>query len=396
MARSAGNRYVVFGAGGVATAAACDLGLWGEAAEIMLADAELGRAKEAAARATRMLKAKKLKVAPLAVDLEKKADLAKALKGAQGVLSTLPPAFNLGLAQAAVQAKAHYADTGAPLAVARAIQKLAPAARKAGVSLLSDCGLSPGLSSSLAMLGMTTLDFSREVKVYAGAIPQRPIGPLDYATIYPVADLLELYLRPATILRRGRVEELEALTEREDLDFAGVGTLEACLTGGSSSSCPQSFQGRLVVFEEKTVRYPGHFEKVAAMRDMGFMNEEPVTINGSRVAPRELFLTLAARAWSQVEEKDLVVLRVLVRGKKHGRPTEAGYDLVDRFDPETGFSAVERTTAFPAAAALALQARGKVKPGAEPVELCLPHRDFIAEVKRRGLRIAEAIRASAV
>lgn len=386
------HRYSILGAGPVGITAAYDLAAFGDASEVLLVDADGARAKEAAAQVSKLLKGHKAKVKAASADFSKKADLAKAVKGSAGVLSTLTAQLAPAAAQAALQAKAHYCDPGSGLEATHAILKLSPAARKAGVSLLPDCGLAPGLSSSLAMVAMMTLDFCREVRVYAGALPQRPSGPLEYATVYPVASLLSLYLEPGLSLRRGRIETPAAMTEREELEVAGVGKLEAAVTGGCATTCPYSFQNRLIAFEHKTLRYPGHFDKMAAMQAMGFLSDKAIQVNGGKIAPREMFLTLAEKAWGQQEEKDIVILRVAARGKKHGRPTEASYELVDRFDPATKLSAVERTAAFPASAALALQVRGKVKPGAEPPEAALPHRDFVAEVRRRGLKILESVR----
>lgn len=388
-------KYAVLGAGGTGVAAACDLAAHGDAAEILLADGDAAKAKEAAARAAKLSKGRKAKFKSAALELDKKGGLAKALKGADAVLSTLGPRHNLAAAQAAVAAKAHYDDTGSGLETAQAILKLRAPALKAGVSVVPDCGLAPGLSSCLVVAAIATLDFSRDARVFAGCLPQRPAGQFDYAAVCPLDSLLSLYLEPAVALRRGRIDSLAPMSDREELDIPSVGKLEACLTGGTGSTCPYSFQNRLVNFEQKTLRYPGHFDKMSAMLAMGFLSDKPVAIDGGRVAPRELFLALAEKARGRREEPDLVVLRVSVRGKKHGRATEAVYDVVDRLDPATGFSAAERATAFPASAALALQARGKVKPGAEPPEAALPHRDFVAEVRRRGLKISESLRALA-
>ncbi|MCX5789566.1 MAG: saccharopine dehydrogenase NADP-binding domain-containing protein, partial [Elusimicrobia bacterium] len=372
-----------------------DLACFGDAAEILLADPDGALAKEAAARVTKLAKASKAKIKAGTVNPERKADLAKALKGRQAVLSALPPAAGLAVAQAALQAKAHYCDCGSNFETARAILKLAPAAQKARVSLIPDCGLAPGLSSGLAMSAMARLDFVKEVRVYVGALPQQPCGPMGHATMYPVETLLALYLEPAVVLRRGKIANLPSLTESELIDIPGVGKLEACLTGGGKSTCPYSFEKRLACYEHKTLRYPGHFEKMAALRAMGFLGDTPLVFDGTRATPRELFVALAEKSWGRTQEKDLVVVRVSALGKNHGRATEIDYDLVDRFDNATGFSALERVTGIGASAASALQAASKMRPGAEPPELALPYGEYVPQLKRRGLRIAESQRALA-
>ncbi|MBI5201319.1 MAG: saccharopine dehydrogenase NADP-binding domain-containing protein [Elusimicrobia bacterium] len=385
-------KYVVLGAGKTGIAAAYDLGAYGEASDILLVDSDAAAAKEAAAHVAKLLKGKKAKVKASSADFSKKADLAKAVKGADGVLSTLPGSHAGAAAQAALAAKAHYCDVGGGLEASKAVLKNANAARKAGVSMVPGCGLAPGLSSSLSMVAMMTLDFCREVRVYAGNLPHEPGAPLDYASALPVEALLARYREPGLSLHRGQIESVPAMTEREDVEISGVGKLEAAVTGDCATTCPTSFQNRLIAFEEKTLSYPGHFDRMHAMEAMGFLSDKPMQVNGAKLSPRELFLALANKAVGAREEKDVVVLRVAARGKKHGRPTEASYELVDRFDAATKISAAERAAAFPAAASLYLQVKGKVKPGAEPPEAALPHRDFVAEVRRRGLKILESVR----
>ena len=229
----------------------------------------------------------------------------------------------------------------------------------------------------------------------AGALPQNPAGPLDHASAYSVESLLPLYIESAVVLRRGKIEKLAPLTEPEEVDIPGLGRLEARLTGGTRSTCPYSFHTRLASYEHKTLRYPGHFEKMAALLAMGFLNDKPVDVDGRRVAPRELFVALAQKAWSHLDEKDLVVLRVCARGKRHGRVTEVSYTLVDRFEPSTGFSALERVTAAAASSALGLQVRGRLRAGAEPLELALPYREYVPELRKRGLKIVESQRTLA-
>jgi saccharopine dehydrogenase-like NADP-dependent oxidoreductase len=100
-----------------------------------------------------------------------------------------------------------------------------------------------------------------------------------------------------------------------------------------------------------------------------------------------MFRTLMEERLAFPEVRDLVVLRVIVRGQHHGRPRTLTYDLFDRHDQATGFTAMERTTAYPAALVAHLQARGVVKPGARPLEVSVPAGPYFDELPRHDIRV---------
>jgi saccharopine dehydrogenase-like NADP-dependent oxidoreductase len=104
------------------------------------------------------------------------------------------------------------------------------------------------------------------------------------------------------------------------------------------------------------------------------------------VVPRELAHRLLVPLIDHPEDPDLVVLRVEVCGRGGGR---VRFEMLEHEDPETRWTAMERTTALPAAAVSILQARGEVAPGAVPLERSVPARPLLAEVRHMGLVIAE-------
>ncbi|MBI4052317.1 MAG: hypothetical protein HY400_07405, partial [Elusimicrobia bacterium] len=145
--------------------------------------------------------------------------------------------------------------------------------------------------------------------------------------------------------------------------------------------------------EYKTLRYPGHFEKVKFLKDLGFFEEKPMRADGFKISPRKLFMELVGPRLAFPEDKDLVALRVCVRGTKNGQPMELVYDVLDFHDDRTGFSAMERTTGFSAAVVFRMLVQDRIKAvGALPVETAVPARPFIDEIRRRGIKIQETIR----
>jgi lysine 6-dehydrogenase len=156
---------------------------------------------------------------------------------------------------------------------------------------------------------------------------------------------------------------------------------------------PWTYANRLRTLQNKTVRWPGHYAQWKAFRDAGLLSLDPVEVGGMRVIPRQLLCSLIGpQIEAQPGDPDLVIIRIVVRGSKQGRETEATIDLFDHADPATGFSAMERTTGWHAAIMAGLVARGKVPRGAVPVELAVPGDVFVAELRQRGfsLQVREA------
>jgi len=65
--------------------------------------------------------------------------------------------------------------------------------------------------------------------------------------------------------------------------------------------------------------------------------------------------------------------------------------MLDRFDAETGFTAMERTTGWHASIVAAMIAKGEIPPGAYPVETGVPAQRFVERARRRGLSITARV-----
>lgn len=393
-----GARFVVLGAGRQGTAAAYDLVLNAQAERVLVADADSSKAREALARLRKLLagplRQRRTRLDAARLDATRRSELVRALKGADAVLSALPYPLNPGVAAAAVAARAHYCDLGGSLDAARRILKLDRAARRAGVTLIPDCGLAPGLCNTLAVAAMEKLPILREVRIYCGGLPQKPRPPLGYKIVFSLDGLLASYFGKAFALRKGAVAAVTPFAEREELDFGEpVGRLEAFTTAGGASTCPWSFAGRVQTYEYKTLRYPGHFEKVQTLKQLGLLDEKPVPVAGHPVSPRDLFRAVAAPRLAFPDDRDLVVLRVAARGQKEGKNVEIAYDLLDFYDPKTRLTAMERTTGFSLALVAEMLAQGVVRArGAVPLEKSVPGRAFLEEIRKRGIRVTETIR----
>jgi lysine 6-dehydrogenase len=394
----AGKRYAVVGAGRQGAAAAYDLATAARALEVRLLDRDEALAGEAAARVDRL--AGRSVALPGALDAGDPAAARRALEGCDAVLSAVPYFLNPALARAAVEVGASFCDLGGNTAVVEEELALDALALERGVSVVPDCGLAPGMANTLAAHLIERIHAPRAAHIRVGGLPQRPRPPLDYMLVFAIEGLTNEYTGEAIVLREGKVARVPTLEELEEVHFPPpVGRCEAFTTSGGTSTCPRTYEGRLATYDYKTVRYPGHCEKIRVLKDLGLLGQEPVEVpvrvgakETARVAPRALLHSVVAPRLSFPGEKDLVVVRVTVSGEdERGAPVEHRYELVDLFDEATGFSAMERTTAYPAAIVCAYLASGMARKGALPLEKAVPGALFVPEAVRRGLRLRETI-----
>lgn len=372
----------VLGAGMQGTAAAYDMARFGAAA-VRLFDHDGARAAAAADRINTLLG--KVAATGAALDARDGAAVTRALHGAAVTLSGLPYYLNLGAAKAAIAAGSSFGDLGGNTDVVWEELALDADARAAGVSVVPDLGLAPGMGNTLAAYAMGRVHEPRRVSVRCGGLPQVPRPPLEYKLVFSVEGLTNEYFGRAVFLRDGRRVEVDTFDELEAVTWDGLPPLEAFTTSGGTSTCPWTFEGRLESYDYKTIRYEGHFAKVKLLKDLGLLDLAPVDVLGARVVPRELFHSLARAKLAFPGDRDLVLLRVRCEGERE----TLTLSLRDDHDEATGFTAMERTTAFPASIVCLMMAAGEVPPGAHRLESAVDAARFVAALSQRGYALTE-------
>jgi lysine 6-dehydrogenase len=386
--------YAVLGAGRQGTASAYDMARWGEAKKVYLIDRELAIAEKAAQRVNHLMETDIAVGAQ--VEVTDKAALERALTGVDAFVSAVPYYYNLDITKVAVRVKACMCDLGGNTDIAREQHKFNDQARQAGISIIPDCGQVPGLGTSLTVYAMSLLDEAIDVYMWDGGIPQNPQPPFNYLLTFHVAGLTNEYAEPAIFLRNGKITQVEPMTELETVTFPdSAGTLEAFVAGGGTSTMPWTFEGKLRTLQNLTLRYPGHLNQLRAFWDLGLWDMKPIAMDQGEVVPRDVFHALyepkVTFPGDPEKSKDIVLVRVKVLGKKHGRPAQAVVELVDRFDDVTGFTAMERTTGWDAAIVAEMMAHGLTPRGAGGVETFVPAVPFMQELRRRSFHIKETV-----
>lgn len=389
-----GFRYAVLGAGRQGTAAAYDLVLRGDADSVVLADRDGDVAGAAARRVEELSRARVARGSTL--DVTDREALVGFLEDVDAFLSAVPYFLNLDIARAAIAAGAHMCDLGGNTDLVRRQLELHDEATAAGVRLVPDCGQVPGMGTTLMARAVSLLDEPRGVKMWDGGIPADPEPPWNYALTFHIAGLTNEYDGTTLYLRDGELVEV-ACFDRDEYDLVEFpepfGRLEAFATAGGTSTMPLTYHGRLEYLENSTLRYPGHAAQWKAFSDAGLLGLEPVRVGNAEVVPRDLLHALMApRLEPGPDFRDVVLVRVVASGRHEGAEAEVQLDLVDRYDDETGFTAMQRTTGWDGAIVAAMMAREQTPPGAVPRELAVDPALYVEELARRGFDYCEDIR----
>jgi lysine 6-dehydrogenase len=387
-----GFQYAVLGAGRQGTACAYDMVKFGDADSVVLADLSPEAAQAAAARVNTLLGTECAR--GMQLDVTDRRAVASLLEGVDAFLSAVPYYLNLGITGAAVQAGASMCDLGGNTELVREQLGFDAEAREANISIIPDCGQVPGMGTTLMVYAMSLMDEPEEVFMWDGGLPKEPRPPFDYLLTFNIAGLTNEYAESPVFLRDGRPTLVPTMEELEELEFPPpVGRLEAFTTGGGVSTMPWTYEGKLKTLQNKTLRYPGHFQQLRAFYDLGLWSLAPVRVGDLEVIPRDVFHTLFQPMVTFPEDEDLVVIRIRATGRREGTPAEVVLDLIDFYDQETGFTAMERTTGWDAAIVAGMMARGQTPRGAVPVELAVPPALFVQELAKRGIHVQTRIAA---
>lgn len=261
-------------------------------------------------------------------------------------------------------------------------------AKQKGVTAIVDCGVAPGMDNII--LGyynekMKLTDF----ECLVGGLPKVKKWPFNYKAPFSPVDVIEEYTRPARYVENSNIVIKPAMSDIEHVEIPGVGTLETFNSDGLRSII--FTMPHIPNMKEKTMRYPGHIEKVCALRDAGFFGTEPVQLNGVDIVPLEFTSKILFSEWKLGEtEEELTVMRVTVVGEENGMKKKVAYHLHDEYNKDTHTSSMARTTGYTATAAVNLILHGMfAEKGVFPPELVGKHEVcfnyFINYLKERGV-----------
>lgn len=379
--------YAVLGAGRQGVSAAYDLGRFGDAENIFLYDKDFVTADKATSKLNHLLPNKRFIAQVL--DVENQKELIHLLTNIDSTISAVPYCYNYQISQAAIEAKTNLCDLGGHTETVQQQMQLHESAKQAGITLVPDCGMGPGLNISLGVYALSFIEEPEDLFIWDGGLPKNPEPPWNYQLTFNINGLTNEYYGDAIFIRDGKVTAVPTLTEMEFLNFPNpLGQLEAAVTSGGLSTAPWTFTGKLQRLENKTLRYPGHWKQFEAYKRLGMFAEKQVLVGDQLVSPRELFHTLLEPKIQAEIIDDIAVIRTQCKGWSNGQRTSTTLELIENKDNKSGFTAMEKLTGWHAAMICILSAKSQLPKGALPVEKALDKNNLPQEMQKRGWKLS--------
>ncbi len=347
---------------------------------------------------------KQEKVACERVDASHPESLARLMRqGFDVIIDLLPAAFIDNVVQSAVDHGVHFINTmhATPLMTA-----LASEAEEKGIVLLPGLGMDPGIDQVMLGQAVRLLDRVTELSSYGSGIPapEAANNPIKYKVSWTFDGVLELYRRPARLIRDGVAVEIpgtEILSSDNIhvLEIADLGPLEAYGNGDFLSTIENLGLDPVTLTSagQYTLRWPGHCEFWRKIVDLHLLDKEPVIVDGQAV-DRKRYLVAALEPHLQYGEgeQDMAILRVEAAGTKDGAPTRVVLELIDRRDLETGLTAMSRLVGFTASIGAQMIGNGDIsRRGLLSPARDVPYQAFTEELGRRGIEITSSVSSSA-
>ncbi len=273
--------------------------------------------------------------------------------------------------------------------------KLDELAKNNNVTAIVDCGVAPGCSNIILGYLHSSLEKIHSYTCYVGGLPVIKEWPFEYKAPFSPIDVIEEYTRPARFIVKNELVIRPALSDPEIIDFPGIGSLEAFNTDGLRTliktfpDIPDKI--------EKTLRYPGHIEKMKLLRELGLFSNETIEVKGVKIKPIDLTTKLIFPMWKLKEgEEDLTVMQIIIKGQKQGRNVTYRYDMLDRYDRNSNTLSMARTTGYTCSIVTRLVAEGVYnRKGISPPEYIgqnsTCYSTLLKELEKRDVTITETI-----
>ena len=373
-------KIAVIGAGMMGSVIAWDLARSEDVEEVTVADISQGRLSALKKRLGE-------KGATRRIDASDGVALRRLLGSSDVAVSALPHGAVHPVDVAAIESGARIVNT----AFEDEQMDLDGRAKARGSVLIPGCGVAPGLSNILVVEGARSMDVAEEGHIYVGGLPQEPEPPLSYRLVFSVRGLIREYLT-ARVVRDGEVRSVEPFGEVRRVRFRKpIGDLEGFFTDGLGSSM-YSLRS-LKELDERTLRYPGHADKIKFLLDAGFFSSETVTVDGREIAPVEVSEAVLQKVLTTGDPKDLTVMRVETVGWLGRKRVMVTFELVDRYDEVNGVTSMGRTTGFTAAIVARMLGRGEIEgAGVLPPETALGAagvRRLLSELRSKGVVVTK-------
>lgn len=292
-------------------------------------------------------------IATVQTDLSSAKSIKESIKDTDFVVNAMPGFLGFNTLKNIIENKKNVVDIAFFPEDALELDKLA---KKNNVTAIVDIGVAPGISNFVLGYHYNKGEKINSFKCYVGGLPVVREEPFQYKAPFSPIDVIEEYTREARFKENGKLITKLAMTDIEHLFFEDIGTLQAFNSDGLRSLLKTINIPNMV---EKTLRYPGHIEKIVLLRDMGFLSNQNIKINDKEINILDFTSKILIDKWKLLPtDKEFTVMKIIIEVIKSDKKLEYIYDLIDYTDTVNGISSMARTTGYTATAALNILSEG--------------------------------------
>lgn len=337
------------------------------------------------------------KISTVNIDARNKEELVELFRKVDVVIDLLPKDFKEFVNQAALEACVSVVNTN----YAYNIGDLDAQAKKAGIAIMPECGLDPGIDLVIYGDAKTRFDEIHVINSYCGGFPEKKActNPLNYKVSWIWKGVLSSTMRDARIIRDKKIIEIPAMNQHDEInihsvDFPGLGKLEAIPNGDAVYFTDlMGLTGTIRQTGRYSLRWPGWSAFWRPLKQLGFLSEDPVKGLACPVTPIDfLDKLLGPQLEYGSDEKDLTVMINIFEGIKNQKKMRFTSTMLIERDLDTGILAMSKGVGYTAAIVARMIANGDIKEkGVLSPTKHIPVQKFMDSLKKRGIQIKEEI-----
>uniref|UniRef100_UPI00398E3D63 alpha-aminoadipic semialdehyde synthase, mitochondrial isoform X2 n=1 Tax=Pristiophorus japonicus TaxID=55135 RepID=UPI00398E3D63 len=306
---------------------------------------------------------------PVKLDMQKDSDrLSSLVKSHDLVISLLPVTYHLMVMKECINQKVNMVTASYQ---SPEMKELHQSALDAGITILNEIGLDPGIDH---MLAMKRIDEAKEqgstIESYVSfcgglPAPEYSDNPLGYKFSWSPSGALLNTFRPATYLKDGKIVDIPAggavLDHARPMDFFPGFNLEGAPNRDSLKyGTPYGIQSARTLLRG-TLRYKGYANTVKGFHKLGLINPDPCALlspeappitwrelmcNLVGIAPSSSFQSLQEAVYDKIGRDDNRMSTLTWLGLFEDEPVQKKQSLVDSFakhiEPKLAYAPGER------------------------------------------------------
>ncbi len=334
------------------------------------------------------------KIRTVTVDAQDSSALVNLYKKVDMVIDLLPRNFNQYVNKAAIEAKVSVVNTNYDYE-----RDLDEPAKKAGIAILPESGLDPGIDLITYGHARTKFDELHVINSYCGGFPEKKActNPLNYKLSWIWKGVLSSTMRESRIINDKKIIEIPAMKQHDEayihtIDFPGLGKLEAIPNGDAVYFTElMGITDNIIQTGRYSLRWPGWSAFWRPLKQLGFLNDQPVEGFDCKVTPFDfLDKFLGPQLKYQADEKDLTAMVNIFEGIKDKKKMRFTSTMLIERDLDTGIMAMSKGVGYTAAIVARMIVKGDIKgKGVLSPMKHIPVKKFMDELKKRGILIKE-------